>query len=158
MLFMDWDRLGFVVISLALLAACIYGSARAKKLQSKLMRIAIGVVSVPLGIVASLAAVLLVAASGCESYSTPIYSPSGKLAARIEYSDGGATGGETYVELFWAHGFREQTLYAGEWMSVLQSDIKWNGNADLVVHYSAAYNPDYRCYPADVVRFSCLPR
>jgi hypothetical protein len=158
MLFVDWGRVGFVVILLALLAASIYGSACAKKLRSKPMRIAIRVVSVPLGTIASLAALLLLAASGCESYSTPIYSPSGKLAARIEYSDGGATGGETYVELFWAHGFREQTLYEGEWMSVRQSDIKWNSNADLVIHYSAAYNPDHHCYLVDVVRFSCLPR
>ena len=96
--------------------------------------------------------------AGAIRYSTPIYSPSGKLAARIEYSDGGATGGETYVELFWAHGFREQTLYEGEWMSVRPSDIKWNSSADLVIHYSAAYNPDHHCYPVDVVRFSCLPR
>lgn len=158
MLFMDWSRVVSVAIVLALFVTCIYGFAYAKKLRSKAMRIAIRVLTVPLGAIASLAALLLLAGSGCVSHSTPIYSPSGKMAARIEDADEGATGGETSVELYWAHGFREQTIYEGEWKSVQQSDIKWNSDSGLVIHYSAEYNTDHHCYPVDVAKVICLPK
>ena len=84
MFFMEWFRVGSTTIGLALFAACIYGFTYATKLWNKPIRIAIRVVSVPLGAIASLAVLLLIAGSGCVSHSTPIYSPSGKLAARIE--------------------------------------------------------------------------
>jgi hypothetical protein len=158
MFFMEWFRVGSIAIGLGLLAACICGFTYARKLRNKPIRIAIRIVSVPLGAIASLAVLLLIAGSGCVSHSTPIYSPSGELAARIEDADEGATGGETAVELFWAHGFRKQTVYEGEWKPVQQSDIQWNSDTDLVIHYSAAYKPDYHCYSADVAKVSCSPR
>lgn len=80
------------------------------------------------------------------------------MAARIEDADGGATGGETSVELFWARGFREQTVYFGEWKTVQQSDIQWNSDTDLVIHYSTASNPDSHCYSTVVTNVSCSPR
>ncbi len=158
MLFMEWFRFGAIAIGLALLAASIFGFAYARKLRNKAMRIVIRVISVPIGAIASLVVLLLIAGSGCVSHSVPVYSPSGKLAARIEDADEGAMGGETSVELFWAHGFRKQTIYQGEWKSVQQSDIQWNSDTDLVIHYSAAYNPDFRCYTVDIAKVSCSPR
>lgn len=158
MFFMEWFRFGAIAIGLALLAGCISGFAYSRKLRNKAMRIAIRVISVPIGAIASLAVLLFIAGSGCVSHSAPIYSPSGRLAARIDDADEGATGGETSVELFWAHGFRNQTIYEGEWKSVQQSDIHWNSDTDLVIHYSTAYNPDSHCYSVDIAKVSCSPR
>lgn len=158
MFFLDWWFVIAIAIGLVLVAASVCGIAYAKKLKSRSARIAMRLVSLPVGAIASLAVLLFVAASGCVSHSIPIYSPSAKMAVRIEDSDGGATGGETSVELFWAHGFREQAVYFGEWETVRQSDIQWNGDTDLVIHYSPAYNPDSQCYSAVVTNVSCSPR
>lgn len=158
MFFVDWWFVFAIAIGLVLVAASVCGLAYAKKLKSLTARIAIRLISIPVGAIASLALLLIVAGSGCVSHSIPIYSPSGKMAARVEDSDEGATGGEASVELFWAHGFREQTVYFGEWKSVERPDIQWVSDKSLVIHYSAEYNPDSKCYPAVVTNVSCLPR
>lgn len=158
MFFVDWWFVVAIAVGLVLVAASICGIAYAKKLKSRPARIGIWLVSVPVGGIASLTMLLFVAGSGCVSHSIPIYSPSGKMAARIEDADGGATGGETSVELFWARGFREQTVYFGEWKTVQQSDIQWNSDTDLVIHYSTASNPDSHCYSTVVTNVSCSPR
>jgi hypothetical protein len=147
-----------VAIGLVLVAASVCGIAYTRKLKSRSARIAMWLVSIPVGAIASLAVLLLVAGSGSVSHSIPIYSPSGKMAARIEDADEGATGGSTSVELFWAHGFREQTVYEGGWRSVQFSDIQWKNNTELAVHYSTDYNLEYHCTPAVVVKVSCMPR
>lgn len=159
MFFVDWWFVIVITIGLVLVAASIYGMTYAEKLKRRSARIAIWLASFPVGALASLVVLLLVAGRGCViSHSTPIYSPSGRIAARIEDADEGATGGETSVELFWAHGFREQTVYSGEWKTVRQSDIQWNGDTDLVIHYSTEYNSDSHCYPAVVTNVICSPR
>ena len=149
---------GVIAIGLALVAASICGFAYARKLRNKPMQIAIRIVCFPLGAVASLAVLLFMAGWGCISHSPPIYSPSGIMAARIEDADEGAIGGETSVELFSAHGFRKQTLYVGEWKSVQRSDIQWNNDTELVIHYSTSYNPHSHCYSVHIAKVSCSPR
>jgi hypothetical protein len=161
MVFIDWYRVIVIAIGLVLIAACIWGLAYTCKLRNILILIAIRLVCVLLGATTSLILLLFIMASGCVSRSNAIFSPSGKMAVRIEDYDYGATGGDTSVDLIWAHGFRVQNIYHGEWKSVEQTDdIEWKSDTELVIHYhyDPKYNPNGQCYPAAVVHVSCLPK
>jgi uncharacterized membrane protein len=81
------------------------------------------------------------------------------MAVRITDSDGGATGGETFVDLYSAHGFREQSLYSGGWKSVKPSDIQWKSDTELTIHYYRGYSADtYHFTPVRAVRVSYLAK
>ena len=81
------------------------------------------------------------------------------MALRIENADEGATGGETSVELFWAHGFGHQTVYHGEFKTVESSDIRWTSDAELRISYVGGFPADtYECKSTARVKVSCIPR
>jgi hypothetical protein len=159
MLFVDWFFVMLLVAGVIIVAASIFGIRSAAKMRTRTRRVLMLVICVPIGAIASLSLLLMVAGSGCVTHSSAIYSPSGKVAARVENADEGATGGSTAVELFWAHGFKEKTVYQGGWKSVEPSDIQWISNTQLTIHYSSGYSPDsYNCASAGVVKVTCLPR
>lgn len=158
MLLIDWWFFWALTIGAKVVATSIFCLRRASKISIPPLRFAIKLVCASVGAIASLLILFFIAGSGCVSHSIPIYSPSGRMAARIEDADEGATGGESSVELFWAHGFREQTVYEGEWKSVRPSDMQWTSDTDLAIHYSTEYNPDRHCYSVAVTKVGCLPR
>jgi hypothetical protein len=68
------------------------------------------------------------------TYSTPLYSPNGKMAARIhEYNASGFGGADSSVELFTARGFRSGAAFSGEYQSVKQ--IRWIDDRHLLISY-----------------------
>jgi hypothetical protein len=159
MLIFNWWITGEWIVALTMVLLAIFGLRFAGKLRALALRVVVRIASVALGLVGSLLALLLFAVSGCESHSAPIYSPSGTMAARIENADEGATGGQTLVELYWAHGFERETVYDGGWKSVEPSDIKWTNDSELKILYSGGYAADsFQCKSTAGVKVSCLPR
>jgi hypothetical protein len=68
------------------------------------------------------------------TYSSPIYSPIRKMAARIrDYNLSGFGGADSSVELFAAHGFRSKMVYFGEFKSI--DDVRWLDDQRLKVRY-----------------------
>lgn len=139
----------------------LWSPAREEDAQSP-RRIVLLLTCLPLFAIASLGVVLLAAGLGCISRSAPIYSPSRSMALRIVDVDGGATGGSTSVDLFWAHGFTQQTVYMGGWKSVEPSSIEWKSDTELTVHYGGGYIADayhgYSCTSTAAVKVRCSPR
>jgi hypothetical protein len=127
------EALGSAVI---LAALAIWGLKNEVKARMRFIRVGERVLCVLVAELATLAVILLLASSGCASHSAAIYSPSGNFAARVENA-GGAIGGSTAVELFWAHGFMRKIIYVGSWKSVEPSDVEWAGSSELKIRYSA---------------------
>ena len=152
MLAVEWWFWAALLISLALVASAILGFKLAGKVKLRILRWSLRLVCVPLGILGSLAAVLLVAGQGCVSHSAMIYSPSRKLGAMIYVDDLGATGGNTFVELFWAHGLRQATVFYGDWAAVKPSEVRWNGDSQLFIPYDGTI---YRCDSTSAVKVIC---
>ncbi|HEY2858118.1 MAG TPA: hypothetical protein VGJ21_06860 [Terracidiphilus sp.] len=94
--------------------------------------------------------------SGCVSFSPPIYSPDHQKAARVETDDEGATGGNTTVELFESHCWREQAVYSGGWRSVEPDGIHWLDNSHLRIEYNNT--SDHQCDPSPRIVIECAPR
>ncbi len=153
--FIGWQFAGVLSLALLMLVLSILGFRRARKMRRQLLRIVVQLLCVPLGILGSLATLLLLAGSGCESHSAIFRSPSGTVAARIDDSDEGALGGSTTVELFTALGLRRQTVFLGEWKSVQPGDIHWENDLKLTVSYRG--QPNY-CKSTTVVKVNCIQR
>ena len=100
MLPIDWQFWGIFSVPLILIASAAIGFKYAGRVRVGILRWSLRSLCVPLGLIGSLAAMLLVAGRGCASYSPLIYSPTGTFAARIELDDYGATGGDESVDLF----------------------------------------------------------
>lgn len=111
--------------------------------------------SVPVGALGALFALLTWGASGCQSYSTPLYSPNGKMAARIRTADEGALGGGTSVELFSAHGLDTNQLFQGGWRSVQPGDVRWTSDSELTISYEGEA---YSCASAQTVKVRCTAK
>jgi hypothetical protein len=153
MLFLNWWRYGAVVAALIITCFSIYGFALAAKISGCWLRIGVRLLCLPIGLIGSLAGVLLLAASGCSSYSAPIYSPSGKLAVRVQSSDEGATGGNTTVQLYWAHGLRTRTVFWGGWQAVQPTGVRWVSDSELRISYTSQF---YTCNDASGVKVECV--
>jgi hypothetical protein len=153
MFFLNWWRFGAVVVALLIAGFSIYGFAGAAKISGRWLRIGVRSLCLLLGAIGSLAGVLLLAASGCVSYSAPIYSPSGKLAVRVESDDEGATGGNTTVQLYWAHGFRTSTIFWGDWQAVRPTQVRWINDSELRISYTSQF---YTCDNAAGVKVECV--
>ena len=148
-----------------MIAAGVFGFRKASKLPQRFARFGVRLVSVPLAGLGTLFALLLLSVTiltrmwGCEKDSAPIYSPSGDLAARVENSDEGATGGETYVVLYWAHGFRTETVYFGPSASIEPKDVRWLSDSMLAIQYAYTVSGDgYYCKSAGNVSVICSLR
>ena len=153
MLLVNWWFLGELLISLLVTGVAIWGFRHSSRFPQRLMRVGVQLVCLPAGLLGSLGVLLLVAALGCESRSVPIYSPSGELAARIEWVDEGATGGSTTVELYSAHGFRRSVIFwAGEWKSVEPADIHWASDSELTISF---HGQAHNCASTAAVRVNC---
>ena len=162
MLLIDWHSIAPFAVGLIIAALSFFGLRHARKMPRGPRRIVLLLTCLPLCAIASLGVVLLAAGSGCISRSAPIYSPSRRMALRIVDADEGAAGGSTSVDLFWAHGFRQQTVYMGGWKSVGPSSIEWKSDTELTIHYGGGYIADayhgYSCTSTAAVTVRCSPR
>jgi hypothetical protein len=159
MIFFYWWLVGWLFLCLAMVAAGVYGLRRVPKIEGWFWRVVVGIASVGSALLGSLVLLILWAGSGCRSHAAPIYSPSGKMAVRIETADEGATGGETWVELYWAHGLSNKEVYSGGWASVEQADIRWKSDSKLIIQIRDAQS-DYasHCASGGGVKVECSPR
>jgi hypothetical protein len=92
MIAIDWRYGGVLIVELLLTSAGIYFFSRATKIRTLLLRIAVSVICLFVSLLGSLAVLASLAFSGCETHSPMVYSPSGKIAARANNFDEGATG------------------------------------------------------------------
>jgi hypothetical protein len=75
--------------------------------------------------------------------SSPIYSPDGKHALRVDYADAGALGGVTFVMLYANHGFQSNVIFSQEGRTVRAENLRWVSDSEILVPYSI-YSPYYR--------------
>ncbi len=159
MLFINWWMVGETALAIFMIAVGVIGFRRAGKLHRGLARFGIRLMSVPLAGVGTLFGLLLFTtyASGCESVSAPIYSPSGQRAVRIYDIDEGATGGSTSVDVYWARGFQRANVFSGPWKAVESTDIHWISDSELRIDYHADEPADdFHCGGAAGVKIVCI--
>jgi hypothetical protein len=159
MLTFSWWIVGEWSAAVTMILVAVVGLRLARKLPGLAFRILARIASAVLGLVGSLLASLMLAFSGCRSHSEPIYSNSGTMAVRIDNADEGATGGETSVELFWAHWLGQKTVFVGPLGSVEATDIQWEGDSKLSIHYMDSFSGNsYHCVTQAVISVTCSPR
>lgn len=161
MLFINWWLMTESTVALLMISAGIIGLSKVKNQTRSLARVGIRLICIPLTGLGTLVGLLLllVTTSGCEKRSSPIYSPSGHVAVRVYDFDEGATGGGTSVEMFWARGFRQATVFTGPWKAVEPGDIHWVSDSEMTLSYRAdAPGDQYYCTSAAVVKIVCIPK
>jgi hypothetical protein len=161
MMFINWWVVGETTLALLMITIGVIGFRKARTFRRWVARFGIRLVCVPLAGMGTLFGLLLLltTASGCESVSAPIFSPSGRTAVRIYDVDGGATGGDTSVEVFWARGFRQANVFSGPWKAVEPADIHWISDSEVRINYRADGPADeYYCKSTAVVKIVCTPK
>jgi hypothetical protein len=154
MIFFNWGIIGFYAVLLAILLAS-GGVIRAARKWRRSLRVTATILSWPFAVLAILLLGLELLTSGCETDSPPIYSPDHRKAAVIHTDDYGATGGDTFVEVFSHHGFSSTQVYWGEWESVRTEDIHWAGDRELVITHD---EPMYQCGSTATATVRCERR
>ena len=122
-------------------AACILLGVwvfAAVRLQKVLVRLPVRFGAVVLVVFGLVAGLFFGLGSLSNSNSAPIYSPDHKHAIRVEDLDYGATGGDTLVLLYSAHGFLMDVIFSGEWKVVEAKDVQWFGNTAARIKYRAS--------------------
>jgi hypothetical protein len=135
MVFIEWWLVRRVCCGLALIAfgAFAFWLVRRKGPWPRLLTRSF---SLGIALIGSLVVTVGILPIGCLSYSPSIYSPNGRMAARIRISDEGATGGEDTVEIRSLHGFKQDDVFLGGWASVDRDDIRWLSDSELTISYS----------------------
>jgi hypothetical protein len=152
MLFIEWWIVGRLLLLLtAMIAACL--AIWVVRGRTKWLRWTTVIFGYPVIVFAVLFFALQVLASGCQSYSSPVYSPDRSQAVRIRTDDEGAMGGNSTVELFSEHGLHSKDVYWGEWRSVDVSGLHWTTNSKLEVRYEG---PMYTCESTKAVTVRCI--
>lgn len=157
MLFIEWWHIELACILLLLIGIGIVGFRLARKKKS-FVQIPVRFLSVCLvlsGVLASLLIAFVSLLPGNE-YSVPVYSPNGKMAARIvDYNASGLGGADSSVELFSYRGFKSNVVFSGEWKSVEAANLRWANDSELEISYEGKVQ---RCTSANNVRVRCIGR
>jgi len=155
MFFIEWWLVRRIVTEVLMFAGAValFVSVRNKRWP---LRIPVRVFSLPLMLIGLLLLCLQWMAMGCISYSHPVYSPNHRMAARVRDGDGGATGGESTVELFDSHGLHQEDVYSGGWKSVEERDIHWTDNTHLIIEYDNV--SEHKCEKSSRITLECRPR
>jgi len=161
MVFVEWDRIGSVVVCVAVLVVICSAIWRVRR-KRLLLRIPVIAIAIPIGLVGSLFLSLFVLSEllGCETDSTPIYSPSHKAAVRLEDWDAGATGGSTDVRVYEEHGLWVDTVLSGEWKFVQAEDVRWLDDSHLLIRYEhyGDYNESKDCHSTGDIQVQCVAK
>jgi hypothetical protein len=156
MIFPDYFVLRAYAVCLAFLTLGIW-MFRAGKGKPLRLQIPLRFFSVLFIGVSSLFLLLSVACGGVTEHSEPIYSPDRKHAIRITINDAGALGGSTVVDLYSFHGLIANRIATGDWTSPKSEDVKWLGNAEVLISYKNGLRPPDKCKSAQSVVVRCDP-
>jgi hypothetical protein len=154
MFFVEWWIVRRFVFSILLFFGSLLCATLVRR-KRRLLRLPVQILSVPVALLGLLFVILNYAATGCRSYSNPIYSPDHKSAVRIMVADVGALGGSTDVELFTLHGFNTYTIFSGGSAAVKAEDVHWVSSSELVVQY---FGTQYGGQDTSAVKVQCMPR
>jgi hypothetical protein len=156
-LFIEWWHVELPCVLLLIVGIGIVGFWLVRKKKS-FVRIPVRFLSVCLALSGVLASSLIAFVSllpGNE-YSVPVYSPNGKMAARIvDYNASGLGGADSWVELFSYHGLKSDVVFSGEWKSVEAPNLRWVSDSELEISYEGKVQ---RCTSANNVRVRCVGR
>jgi hypothetical protein len=154
MIFIEWWIVRRVCYALLLIACATaaFWSVRKKRWP---IRLPVRILSAPATLLAVLFLLLQWKAAGCISYSSAVYSPDHRMAARIRTDDEGATGGNSTVELFDVHGLLQYDVYWGSWNSVEPGWVRWIDATHLRIEYDGT---SYFCKSTRKVKVECRSR
>ena len=139
MFFVEWFIVKPICIGLLMIAIAI-SSVWFVRNKGQTIRLTVQIVSAFLGLCAALYLWTMWWAVGSSHvYSSPVYSPNRKMAARIDSYNGGEIGGPTHdsIQLFSAHGFTSSVVFSGEWRSLTSSKIRWVSDSELEIYHEA---------------------
>ena len=99
----------------------------------------------------------LLVAGGGHKYSVPVYSPSRRMAARIDRYDAGELEGPTFdsVKIFSSHGFSSDVVFSGPWGSAEPTSMRWKSDSELEINYQGTA---HLCASTIHVQVRCIGR
>jgi hypothetical protein len=150
--FIEWQSVVrvFVIVLMLTAGACGIWLVRMKRWP---IRLPIRLLSSLLVLVGILGALFFWGFPNPNSYSVPVYSPNGKIAARVyEYNASGFGGADSSVELFAARGLKSRVVFFGEYGSVEIANVRWKSDSELEVSY---HGRAYTCTGAFNVKVRC---
>lgn len=154
MLFIPWWLVWRLCLGFLAIAAAIFALRRIRGSASSYRRL-LRRLSRPLALAGGVFILLNLLIAGCQDYSPPVYSPDGKIAARLRSADEGILGESTTVELYTAHGFASGVVFRGPWESVDPSAIRWTSNSYLEIPFT---DNVFYCGHAFHVSVHCIRR
>lgn len=134
MLFVEWWLVRRFCLSLLAIAAAALLFWLVRR-RTPRMQILLKSLAWPLAAFGTLFFLLNLLAVGCQSYLPPVYSPNGKIAARVRSADEGFLGSEAAVELFTSHGLVTRGVFRGPWESVGGASLRWKSDSELEIYY-----------------------
>jgi hypothetical protein len=151
MIFIEWWVVKQCFIGLLMMAVGVFGFWLVRE-QRWLVRGPARLIS---GLVILWGMYSFLVAGGGYKYSVPVYSPSQKIAARIDRYDPGELGGPTFdaVKVFSSHGFTSDVVFSGQWESVEPKGIRWKSDSELEISYQGT---EYLCASTLHVRVRCI--
>ena len=158
MLFVEWWLIGRICLGLLIIVLPTFSFwvVRNKRWQVRIpVRILSGFVGL-CGVLTWMIMLVIVLAAWPHVYSVPVYSPNGKMAARIDdYNTSGFGAADNAVELFTLHGLKSDVVYLGEWNSVRTTDLRWRSDSELEIFYEG---PPCECKSTRRVSVRCIRR
>jgi hypothetical protein len=143
-------RLSCMIVLMLTTGACGIWLVRTKRWP---IRLPVRLLSSLLVLAGVVGAVFFLGFPNPNSYSVPVYSPNGKMAARVcEYNASGFGAADSSVELFTAHGFKSRLVFFGEYRSVEIENVRWTSDSELEVAYHGTV---YNCTGAFDVKVRC---
>jgi hypothetical protein len=157
MIFVDWRPFLLIALSLTLAALCVLLIWQVKR-RPRWARILVWLTATPLLLSSSALTVFFIwiVLSQRQTVSQPIYSPNGKLAARVETWEGLFAGDDgTNVKVYSLHGLSSAWAYGGDEYSVEPGNIRWLDDHTLELRYT--YDDEHTCDSPREIHVICLP-
>lgn len=153
MLFVEWWFIGRICFWLFLIVVLPVFGFWVVRNRPRLVRVPVRVLSALVMLCGGFLWLIVLSLPG-NSYSTSVYSPNKKTAARIlDYNASGLGGADTSVELFTFYGLKCDIVYFGEWKSVEANDLRWKSDSVLEIYY---YGPISDCTSTQRVSVRCV--
>jgi hypothetical protein len=134
MVFIEWWLVRRVCCGLMLIALGAFAFWLVRR-KGPWPRLTIRTISIGIALVGVLVVLFWLSSIGYRTYSVPIYSPNGKIAARIRTGGTGGIGSANIVELWSLHGFKEDVVFNVGWGGIEPQDIRWINDSELMIIY-----------------------
>lgn len=152
MLFIEWWLVKRAFIGLLVVAIPAVGFWHVRK-KTWPIRVPVQLVCALVGLSGVLGWLFILALGSPDVYSTPVYSPNGAMAVRIDdFNAGGLGGAYDNVELFTAHGLDSKIVFSGDWKSVERANLHWKSNSELEILHAG----NGRCTSTTHVTVHCI--